>query len=194
VVDAWGTNECLRLFAQCYDAFPLVFPPSATVLEIGCAEDNWQTPMLGLRPDLQITGIDWRACERPGVTVRGDVLVTDFPPASFDAVVGVSSIEHIGLGHYDGDPLDPDGDTHAMQRAARWLTPGGWIYLDVPYGPAYRVEGTSHRVYDDAAVRARLVVPGLRVTGRLVTTEGFPYIALRLTKDALPACGDGASG
>ena len=150
------------MFGAVYDTGVLVFPPNARVLEIGCAEADWHTPMLAVRPDLHIIGIDWRECERPGTVIRGDVLTYDFPEASFDAVVGVSSIEHIGLGHYDNDPLDPDGDRHCMERVVRWLKPGGWVYADVPYGPAYSVEGTSHRVYDDAAVMSRLLVKGLR--------------------------------
>ena len=154
-------DSCVSMFGAVWDTGVLVFPPNAMVLEIGCAEGDWQTPMLAARPDLQITGIDWRECERPGTVIRGDVLTYDFPPERFDAVVGVSSIEHIGLGHYENDPLDLDGDTHAMHRAVRWLKPGGWVYADVPYGSAYSVEGTSHRVYDDAAVASRLLVRGL---------------------------------
>lgn len=178
----FGTNECLALFAKCYDEFPLVFPQGAAVLEIGCAEDDWQTPMLALRPDLKITGIDWRACRRPGLTYRGDVLTMDFPEASFDAIVGISSIEHIGLGHYDNDPAAVDGDVTCLQRAARWLKPGGWIYLDVPFGPAYMVHGTSHRVYTEAAFRERLVPAGLTVKTQAITQDGFRYIAAQLVK------------
>lgn len=180
--DVWGLNECLRLFGKCYDEFPLVFPDGATVLEIGCAEDDWQTPMLQLRPDLKITGIDWRACERPGLTYRGDVLTMDFPDESFDVVIGVSSIEHIGLGHYDHDPSDADGDVKTMQRVARWLKPGGWAYLDVPYGPSYHVHGTSHRVYDESAARARLVPAPLTLKTQAITEDGFRYLALQLVK------------
>lgn len=186
------------MFGAVYDTGILVFPPNARVLEIGCAEGDWQTPMLAVRPDLQITGIDWRDCTRPGTVIRGDVLTHDFPPASFDAVVGVSSIEHMGLGHYESDPLDPDGDTHAMERAVRWLKPGGLVYADVPYGTTYCVEGTSHRVYDGVALRTRLMVPGLRERRRWYTTwadhdhvlhdwppdvAGMIYVAVVATKE-----------
>lgn len=180
----WTSNECLQLFAKCLAEFPLNFPPNARVLEIGCAEDDWITPMLSLRPDLDITGIDWRGCTRPGTIIRGDVLVHDFPDSSFDVVVGVSSIEHIGLGHYDSDPIDIDGDTHCMERVVRWLKPGGWMYLDVPYGPSYRLEGTSHRVYDEAALVQRLVVPGLNPVIKAITETGFCYAALLVEKPA----------
>lgn len=153
-----GGDCCLTLFGAVWARGVLDWPRGARILEIGCAEADWMTPMLAERPDLQITGIDWRACERPGTVIRGDVLTADFPDASFDAMVGISSIEHIGLGHYSGDPLDSDGDIHCMQRVARWLKRDGSVYLDVPFDAAgYRVCGTSHRIYDAAAVQARLL-------------------------------------
>ena len=161
----WPTGDiCVSMFGAVYATGALVFPQGARVLEVGCAEGDWQTPMLAARPDLRITGIDWRDVEpRPGACVRGDVLTHDWPKASFDVMVGISSIEHIGLGHYDDDPLDEDGDRHCMERVARWLAPGGWAYLDVPYADAYSVEGTSHRVYNRAAFLDRLIVPSLRL-------------------------------
>lgn len=188
---------CLSIFADVYATGALVFPPNATVLEIGCAEADWQTPMLALRPDFQITGIDWRKCKRPGTTIQGDVLVQDFPDASFDVVVGISSIEHIGLGHYEADPLASDGDIVCMERVARWLKPGGWAYLDVPYNAhGYQVLNTEARIYDDATLIDRLA-GDMTIAGRwyadrsgrfLGTTTpdprdlpGFDYVALLLT-------------
>ena len=156
---------CLSIFADVYATGALVFPPNAKVLEIGCAEADWQTPMLALRPDLQITGIDWRKCKRPGTTIQGDVLVQDFPDASFDVVVGISSIEHIGLGHYEADPKYVDGDATCMELVRKWLKPGGWAYLDVPYNAAgYMVLNTEARIYDDAALCNRLE-PGFEPAG-----------------------------
>jgi Caenorhabditis protein of unknown function, DUF268 len=178
-----GGDVCLSLWADAYATGTCAFPHGARVLEIGCAEADWITPMLAVRPDLQITGIDWRPCTRPGTVIQGDVLTHDWPAASFDVMIGVSSIEHIGLGHYDHDPLDVDGDVHAMARVVRWLKPGGWVYLDVPYEPAgYRVEGTSHRVYDDAAVQARLL-PGLTLRQRWVSTHDVVCVSVVATKD-----------
>lgn len=169
---------CLSLWGEAMAQMPIIFPPDATVLEIGCAEADWMTPMLKVRPDLKITGIDWRACERPGLVYRANVLAAEFPPDSFDAVVGISSIEHIGLGHYDDDPLDVDGDRHTMERVVRWLKPGGFVYCDVPYDMrGYRVCETSHRVYDDQAILDRIVVPGLRLKAQAfhLPSDGMNY-------------------
>ena len=168
----FGESDCcLSIFHEVYQTGALVFPPNARVLEIGCAEADWMTPMFAARPDLQITGIDWRECERPGTVIQDNVLAYPFPAERFDAVVGISSIEHIGLGHYNHDPLEPDGDVRCMRRVVQWLKPRGVVYADVPYGPTYRVEGTSHRVYDDAALASRLVVPGLRFERRWFSDE-----------------------
>jgi hypothetical protein len=187
------------MFGAVYDQGGLVFPRGARVLEVGCAEADWMTPIMAARPDLQITGIDWRpAPGRPGQVIQGDVLTHDWPAASFDVMVGISSIEHIGLGHYDADPLDPDGDRHCMARVCRWLKPGGWVYLDVPYDPAgYRVEGTSHRVYDDAAVTDRLLAGftrqqtwyfahervGTPLDAAPMVVTGMVYVAVSAIKD-----------
>ena len=68
-----------------------------------------------------------------------------FAPASFDAVVAVSVIEHIGIGHY-GEPEAATGDRHAVRQLARILKLGGRLILTVPFG----VSLTNHwmRVYD----------------------------------------------
>lgn len=169
-----GGDECLSLFAAAYATGRLTFPPGARVLEVGCAEADWMTPMLALRPDLQMTGVDWRACERPGaVTLRQDILAALFLPASFDVAIGISSVEHLGLGHYDQDPLDPEGDRRCMVRVARWLKPGGWAYADVPFEVGgFRVVGTSHRVYDAETLHTRLTPPGLRLEQVWYGTSG----------------------
>lgn len=196
-----GNDPCLSLWAAVYGLGLFDFPIGASVLEIGSAEADWITPMLALRPDLQMTSIDWREQARPGVNIRGDVLTHEFPDASFDAIVGISSLEHVGLGHYEADPLDADGDTHCLQRCVRWLKPSGWLYCDVPYDPrGYRVVGTKCRVYDDDALVARLGHRDLRFVGAWFTTytntqrlipkpmtppaQKFHYVALCLQKAA----------
>ena len=172
---------CAGFWRDVWNAGIVTFPHGAEILEIGCAEDDWQTAMLSARPDLQITGIDWRSVERPGHIIQGDVLKFEFALHVFDAIVSVSAIEHIGLGAYDSDPLDPDGDTHCMQRCKRWLKPGGWLYLDVPYRPAgpYSVN-SNYRAYDESALQSRLLA-GWRERYRHVIADDVgdgPYIAL----------------
>ena len=116
--------------------------------------------MKAARPDLSIIGIDWRGTLRPAaqLVLKGDVLRQDFGVASFDAIVLVSALEHIGLGHYDADPLYEHGDFACVSRAKQWLKPGGLLYFDVPWNPdpGFEVMGTECRVYDDLSLRDRL--------------------------------------
>jgi len=175
-------DPCISLFGAVYATGALHFPRGARVLEIGCAEGDWLTPMHTVRPDLDLVGIDWRACEssRAGTVIKGDVLTETWPPESFDAVVGISSIEHIGLGHYERDPLDVDGDLHCMARVREWLRPGGLVYADVPYDHTYGVMGTSYRTYNEAALDARLFY-GLQVVRRWYATLRPPDTGLHAT-------------
>jgi SAM-dependent methyltransferase len=64
---------------------------------------------------------------------------------SFDAIVSLCTIEHIGLGRY-GDALDIDGDKKAVDRMKRMLNPRGVLILSVPIGPPCIVFN-AHRIY-----------------------------------------------
>ena len=57
----------------------------------------------------------------------------DEHPKKFDALVSISSFEHDGLGRY-GDPINPDGDLKAMERAKNMLNENGVLFLAVPVG------------------------------------------------------------
>lgn len=170
-----GHDLCLGFWATVWDAGIVSFPPCAAVLEIGCAEADWIGPMLNERPDLNVTAIDWRVAKRCVPTIQGDVLTYEWPAASFDAIVAVSTLEHIGLGEYEQDPKDEVGDCKAVDRAVTWLKPGGWVYFDVPYRPEGPYTVTDkYRAYDEAALQTRLLRPGLRVRYRELHRASHP--------------------
>ena len=159
-----GHDAGISLFSACLKAgAPLDFKPGMRILEVGCCEEDWLERAAAAWPDCEFVGIDWNAKDASqGNWARwnGDVRQADlFEPNSFDAVVSLSAIEHIGLGHY-GDPKDEDGDSKAVANIWKWLKPGGQFYFDVPYNPCgYKVLGTECRIYDDGGVVTRLYRP-----------------------------------
>jgi SAM-dependent methyltransferase len=63
--------------------------------------------------------------------IQGDFLSNSLPNTSFDYVVMVSAIEHMGLGTY-GASVCADGDFKAIAEAKRVLKPSGRIILTLP--------------------------------------------------------------
>lgn len=165
IADHWsypGGDSCADFWTACVKASGLDIPDTANVLEIGCAEFNWISHAHKSFQDMTFTGVDWRS--EPFTHTRRNILRGDarnpdlFPPQSFDWIVSISAMEHMGLGHYhhssgEPDPIDPQGDIQVFANAYRWLKVGGTFIYDVPYDPTgYRLIGTDCRVYDDDAL------------------------------------------
>lgn len=181
---------CLGFFKALWESDCPDIPHGGRVLEIGCAEANWLKGMREARPDLHLTGIDWRNHPRPAadVQIHGDVLVTAFEPQAFDAIIAVSMLEWAGVSHY-GDPVHPDGDRLTMQRARTWIMPTGWLYFDVPYARTESAKSretgglrNGHmRVYTDQDLEDRLLQGQWTIRAkRYFTGDGHPdgpYVA-----------------
>lgn len=65
--------------------------------------------------------------------VQANVLNTGLPPETFDVILLVSTIEHVGLHTYSQDLLADDADFSAMQELRRLLKPDGVLLLTTPY-------------------------------------------------------------
>jgi O-antigen chain-terminating methyltransferase len=116
----------------------------ARVLEVGYAfaEELYLRALEDLRIPF-LVGIDMAATPYEesisGLQkVQGDVLASCFRAKSFDLVLCVSTIEHIGrdnsrYGLDSGrDVINPD--QVAIQAMADWLVPGGRLLVTVPFG------------------------------------------------------------
>lgn len=180
-----GGDLCAEMFTA---AIRLAQPPlkaTGRLLEVGCAEFDWLSVAEHSWPGMDLTGLDTRGYSgrsgARGLTQDVRTWVPDVGNA-FDTIVSISAIEHIGLGHY-GDPVDPDGDIVAMANMRRWLAPDGWCYLDVPYAQAYHVQDTSHRIYDESQLQARLL-PGWTVRWRGYAPTNEPRVMSPTYTDA----------
>lgn len=185
-----GADPGLRLFTLANPKLPSV-SPLAEVLEVGAADTDFveRVNLTGM----SAWGIDWRETKRPRV-YRDNIMTRDFH--CVDVAIGISSIEHIGLGHYDNDPVDPYGDIKTIQRLRDHVT--DFIYFDVPYAPeGYWVKGTKCRIYDDQSLKERfgphevlgyttgsvdgwIEKPTTNATG----PRPYYYVALLVRKDA----------
>jgi len=108
--------------------------PGANVLDVGCNRSVLALELASM--GFNVWGID--VTEYPFkhpnlIFVKANICQTDFVEDFFDIITAVSSIEHVGLGHY-GDPVIPGGDSKALTEIRRILKPEGKLILTLPYG------------------------------------------------------------
>ncbi|MDQ2744838.1 MAG: DUF268 domain-containing protein [Chloroflexota bacterium] len=148
------------------------------VLDIGGCESI--LPIELAKRGHQVTVLDYRPyTERhPNIrSIQGDFLINDLPTKSFDYVVFLSTIEHIGFGSY-GAPTIADGDFQAMTQARKLIKDTGKIVVTVPFLFEERVMPGFERWYDIARIRRlfdglhilaeEYYMPHTRVLGRAI--------------------------
>lgn len=127
-------------------------PQNGYILDVGSCEAQY----LNLLPtsDRVIHCLDPRNCheEIPAECEFHveSILGTSLPESFFDAVICLSTLEHIGMPHYEQDPFE-DGDDLALNEMWRVLKPGGLLILTMPSG--IRKWASWYRQYDPAAIR-----------------------------------------
>ena len=127
-------------------------PADIRVLDFGGYESLLPLTMSALGHD--VTVLDQR--EYPFKAPRLRSLTADLfgehplPPDSFDLVLSVSTIEHLGLGGYK-DAQTQDGDRLGVERLWRLVRPGGRLMATVPAGRPGVQRG--YRTYDENSLR-----------------------------------------
>jgi SAM-dependent methyltransferase len=117
--------------------------PAGRLLDVGTAfaPPVYHRQLVRL-PAAERHGVDLAAFELDGVVShRGDVRALPFEDGSFDRVICISTLEHIGLDteRYvgpDGHPRDESGDLTALRELGRVAGPGGRVLVTVPGGRA----------------------------------------------------------
>jgi SAM-dependent methyltransferase len=120
--------------------------PGGKILDVGASESTLCLSLATL--GYQVTAID----PRPN-PLRHELLeVVEAPieewehDGEFDAVVCLSTIEHIGVGAYEQEASDRRVDLEAMKRMRELTKPGGLLVVTTAVGPASA--GELGRVYD----------------------------------------------
>lgn len=112
------------------------------ILEVGSAGSNLARSIREFGKGMfLVIGID---LAREGCDARVDARSTGFRSETFDQVISISTIEHVGL---CSGVNDRNGDTKAMQEIFRLLKKGGSAIISVPYGRTAIVK-QDYRVYD----------------------------------------------
>lgn len=130
--------------------YPFVFQHlygvSGPILDLGCCHSR--LPLALASRGYRVVGMDFNPYpyRHPGLrALRADIMKIPFAEGAFSAVLAVSVIEHIGIGHY-GEPEADIGDQVAVREIARILKPGGKALITVPYGRVHTNDWM--RVYD----------------------------------------------
>lgn len=130
--------------------YPFVFQhlPEGTgpVLDLGCCSSQLSLA-LACR-GVPVIGVDFNPYpyRHPNFhAVRGDAMRLPFRSGTFGAVLAISTIEHVGIGHY-GDPLAQSGDRAVIREITRILRSGGKALITVPFGRARTDD--FQRIYD----------------------------------------------
>lgn len=131
-------------------------PSKGRILDVGSAGSQLPLMLAGL--GYEVCTIDVREYEYDGIInnlncVVGDIRETNFLDSSFDIVLAVSTIEHVGLGRY-GDPIDSNGDENAIKEIRRIMTNGGFFLMTVPFGKI--TINKTHRVYNEELLQSLL--------------------------------------
>lgn len=147
------TNERILEVPYVFRALAEV-EPGAEILDVGATESPLAFSLASLA--YRVTALDIRPypLSHPSLqTVVASILDWDYG-GDFDAVVCLSTIEHIGLGGYGEPSAETGSDLLAMQRMRELTKPGGLLVLTCPVGPASVDD--FQRTYDEAGLRALL--------------------------------------
>lgn len=126
----------LRHVLKWLDGFDYV---GCDVLVVGCLEEPVSNA-LAMR-GAKVVGVDVREYGKGDFSSGLDKplyehVVCDFldyeTDRRFDLVLGISSIEHFGLGYYK-DKSDESADYKTLQKIRRLLKPSGRVVITVPY-------------------------------------------------------------
>jgi hypothetical protein len=128
-------------------------PQSGLVLDVGSCDATYLAAIAN--PGRSLHCLDPRDCSSampPGATFFCQSIIGNaLAPAAYDAVLFLSTLEHIGLPTYE-QALFQNGDRLALEEASRLLRPHGKVIATMPVGRSRMT--TWYRQYSPEDLRA----------------------------------------
>jgi 2-polyprenyl-3-methyl-5-hydroxy-6-metoxy-1,4-benzoquinol methylase len=144
------------------------------VLDVGCAESLLSHELTARK--YRVVGVDLREYPFKNkwmVFIKGNILTVVLSDDFFDAIIMVSTIEHVGFQSYGQLVLDDRADFKVMKALYRALKPGGIIIVTTSYaGNAKECIVSKRNVIERQYDRERL--DGL-VSGYNILKEEYFY-------------------
>lgn len=126
------------------------------VLDVGSSESTVSLSLASL--GCEVTAVDLRRypLKHPNLKPRkGDIVILDLPSNSFDYVVCLSTLEHIGLPTMYGTVGEKTTDRTALKAMVDALKKGGKLVLTTPVAAKYS-ESSFQRVYTPKKLQSLL--------------------------------------
>lgn len=104
------------------------------ILDLGCVGSKISLQLASL--GYEVVGVDIRPNPLKHQNIKfiqGNFINVNLQPESFDCVICISTIEHIGLPAYNVKPFE-NGDKKAIKKIFYLLKKSGQLILTVPYG------------------------------------------------------------
>lgn len=131
------------------------------ILDIGCRYSILAIQLASIGHKVDGIDINSYHLKHPNFNFKKqDIIKSGFKDNTFDIIISLSTLEHIGLGRY-GDQLDHGADTKVVKEVSRILSSDGRFLLTVPFG----IKGVTpwYRVYDFPSIEKLLKDNGLKV-------------------------------
>ena len=160
---SYFTKNTKTVFSERIIEYPILFQHlnrnTYNILDFGCVEDLLPIHLASL--GYHVTGMDFRQypfTHKNFNFIQADILSWDPPDEEFDAVISISTIEHVGLAAY-GDPVCSDGDKIAIEKLWRCLRKDGDLIITLPAGRPCVERGM--RIYDGQSIKE--LVPDIKI-------------------------------
>ena len=139
------------------------------ILDVGSTTSLFPIQLAGINYDVYSIDprnyVEWHGLVHPKMKfVQGDITQTPFTSEFFEAVIAISTIEHIGTeDYYTNIMVDEAGDLKAIKEIARILKEDGKFIFTVPYRQKMSYSTLQKRKvpfirrYNEKTIRNRLL-------------------------------------